>query len=294
MVKIKIANTVYVLNTLEKYVDGLIYRFICNEPHDEVVLIDVTKEKMPVMPETAVKDMIIRGHVMYIDRDHKYYLQTEEEIITYMKYRKDLAHFQININPEVALNDLSQQEADQLTAILHGMFSKAVLMDAVSKNGIWLHCVALKYKDGAILFSAKSKTGKTTHTNFWIDIFPDVEIINGDNGFCFLEGAGSYLYGMPWAGTSEDCMNIKAPIHAIVFLEQAEKNSIDKLDDAEAFMRLSSRCFMPAWDRVLMLKALDTAESLAKNIDCYLLKCLPDQEAARLAERELFSRIQGV
>ena len=288
MIRIKIADTVYKINIADNYIDELMYRFIFNDPRVEDVYVDVTQGKMPLLNESAIEDMKIRGHSMYIDNGFIYYMQTEEEFITYMKYDKAFTYFQININEEVNLHELTNQQTDQLTAILNGMISKVVLMDATIKKGIWLHCVALKYKKDAILFSAKSRTGKTTHTNFWKEIFNGVEIINGDNGLCFPEDVRPCVYGSPWAGTSDDCMNIKVPIRAVVFLEQAAENSIAKLDIPEAFMRLSARCFMPAWDRELTIKALDTAESLVQRVDCYLLKCLPNHDAARMVERELY------
>ena len=289
MIRVKIANTLYRINIPDHLAYGLIDGFICDDPRNEDVYIDITQDKMLIVPETAVKEMDMPIHSLYADRDFKYYMQTKDEIVTHMKYSRDLTFFQININDATNLDELTHRETDQLSAILlDDMISKVVTMDAASKNGICLHCVALKHKGDAILFSGKAKTGKTTHTNFWKEIFDGVEIINGDNGLCFPEGDRPYVYGSPWAGTSDDCMNIKVPIRAIVFLEQAAENIIAKLDIPEAFMRLSARCFMPAWDRELTIKALDTAESLVKRVDCYLLRCLPNHDAARMAERELY------
>jgi len=289
MIKVKIVNTLYKINIPDQLVYGLIDGFVCNDPRTEDVLIDITQDKMLSIPETAVKEVSMPIHSLYTDRDFKYFIQTEDELITYMRYSRNLTYFQININDAINIDELEQQRTDQLSAVLlDDMIWKVVSMDVASKNGICLHCVALRYKGDAILFSAKARTGKTTHTNFWKEIFDGVEIINGDNGLCFPESPYSCVYGSPWAGTSDDCINIKAPIRAVVFLEQAAENSIAKLDSPEAFMRLSSRCFMPAWDRDLTIKALDTAESLVKKVDCYLLKCLPNHDAARILERELY------
>jgi len=290
MFKIKVANIIYELNIPRQFDDEMIRRFNYSGPRKTDVYVNVTQAKTPELPDTAVKEMKMRGHSLVKAGDIKYYMQTEDEIITYMKYNKELTLFEINVNEEIDLDTLSPRQIDQFTVTIYdNMIAKAVMMRAANDDGIDLHCVALKHKNEAVIFSAESKTGKTTHTNFWKEIYNDVEIINGDEGLCFLEGSRPFLYGAPWAGKSDDCVDIKIPIKAFVFLEQAKENRIAKLGIPEAFMRLSARCYMPAWENDLMLKSLNAAEALVKNADCYLLKCLPNHDAARLCYNTLFS-----
>ena len=153
-----------------------------------------------------------------------------------------------------------------------------------------MHSSSIRHNGEAIIFSAFSGTGKTTHTNLWREVFPNVEIINGDNGYCLAEDDGVYIYGAPWCGTSGECMNVKVPVKAVVFLEQAKENSIQKLSVPMAFMRLSTGCFLPAWDKELMTNSVVTTERMAASIDCYVLKCLPDHDAVRTAHYGIYGK----
>src|SRR5689334_20320662 len=84
-------------------------------------------------------------------------------------------------------------------------------------------------------------------------------------------------------GSSSEYINDRAPIRAVVFLEQSLENGIERLIHYESALRLAGRCFLPHWDKMLAAGAgMDVVEKLSGRVECYLLKCRPDFEAVEL------------
>jgi len=271
----------------DTYFSGFMHKFFCDSSRDEDVTIAISRGKMIEVPLDKVEEMRMHGHLMRSYNGHVFGIRSENDKVTYFKYNDEYTRFELNINDSIALDDATvvDELKNEISAVLRRIF----IMLAAVRKGVCLHSVSIKHQDNAIMFSAVSGTGKTTHANLWQEVFECVEIINGDNGYLVVEDNRPYLYGSPWCGTSADCLNVRVPLKAVVFIEQAKKNSIEKLGVAEAFMRLSSRCFMPIWDNKLMLDAINSAEVLANTIECYLLKCLPDRDAVRVCYDGIYS-----
>lgn len=151
-------------------------------------------------------------------------------------------------------------------------------------DGTIIHSSSIIYQNKCVMFSAASGTGKSTYTDMWQELY-HLPILNGDSAACRVINGNPIAYGIPWCGTSEQFINEHAPLAAIVFLEQAKENSIVKLDTVEAFMRLTERCIMLRWSESLTKESLFTIQSVVENVDCYLLKCLPDHDAVELVKK---------
>lgn len=296
MMKLKIANTVIKLDIPEKFVRPNMLLFACDDSLKEDVTIDLIRGEIREIPDKAIKnfDFITpvgdSVHNVYTLGKDVYYSHFTNHYIAYLKYTRDYTHFTICMNenmPEECLD--SEEDFLQKRAVVVAL-RRAFSMSMSPRGCFELHSSSLLYKGEAVLFSAMAGTGKTTHTTLWEEVFGGVEIINGDVALCIPKQSGSYIHGWPWCGTSNRCINIQAPIKAIVFLEQAKENIITKLSIPEAFMRLTSRSFMPAWESNLFMKTLDMIENVAGSVDCYLLKCLPNHDAAKVAEHEIFKR----
>ena len=148
-------------------------------------------------------------------------------------------------------------------------------------NGIVLHSAAIDYNGNGILFSAPSGTGKSTQANLWRETKGAV-VLNGDRPALRLVDGTVYVYGTMWSGTSPDSKNAKAPLKAIIMLEQAENNSIIQLSPQEAVQYLMPRCYLPYGAEDLLEKAIDNLDAILKKVPVYLLKCRPDYEAVEL------------
>ena len=151
-------------------------------------------------------------------------------------------------------------------------------------NSFFVHGVALQYKEKGVVFSAASGVGKTTHTNFWAEIF-GAEILNGDTPIIKLVDGKPFIYGSPWCGESRISVNKVVPLDAIVIISRGTENKIRKLSKFEALGYLLPHINRPSWEAESVNLALDHCETLINTISVYKLECLPNSDAAEVARR---------
>lgn len=156
----------------------------------------------------------------------------------------------------------------------------------INYGGIVLHGVLMEYKDKGIIISAPSGIGKTTHARMWRDRERAL-IINGDRALCRKIDGKWTGFGMPWCGTSGEYINRDVGISAIVVLEQAKENLIEKLDTFQAFNHMIPNITAPTWEKKLLNKAMDYLEDMVNEIPVYKLKCTPDIEAVEVLKKEI-------
>lgn len=153
-------------------------------------------------------------------------------------------------------------------------------------EGIVIHASSLAWKGKGIMFSAPSGTGKSTHARLWQDCFgPEVLMLNDDTPAVRFRDGKPYIFGTPWSGSSVNYCNSRAPLTAIVLLEQAPGNSIRELSTHETVSMMMPRVFLPYFDQKMMHKACDIFERLVSCVPVYLLKCRPDREAVELVSK---------
>ena len=80
------------------------------------------------------------------------------------------------------------------------------------------------------LFTAKSGTGKSTHTALWQTYFGERAVmINDDKPLLAVTAQGVTVSGTPWNGKHFRGTNMSAPLRAICILERAEENRIEPI-----------------------------------------------------------------
>ncbi|MBE7037822.1 MAG: hypothetical protein E7404_02840 [Ruminococcaceae bacterium] len=149
-----------------------------------------------------------------------------------------------------------------------------------------LHSSSIIIDGNAIAFSAKSGTGKSTHTKMWKDNFDDCIILNDDTPVIRFNNDIPYLFGSPFAGTSGINQNTSAPLKAIVFLQQADENKIEKLSGIKAISYFLDEIKKPIVPDFLDL-CLELTEHLLKTVPVYLLSCTPEFEAVELVKNTI-------
>ena len=154
------------------------------------------------------------------------------------------------------------------------------------RNTLLMHS-SVVVKDGkGYLFLGKSGTGKSTHSQLWINNLEGCELLNDDNPVLRLEDNGeTRVYGSPWSGKTPCYRNLDYPVGAIVDLHQAKENKIRRLSIVEAYAMM----YMSA-SGIRFLKELAdgihaTTEKIVCSIPCYSLDCLPNAEAAFLCHK---------
>lgn len=148
-------------------------------------------------------------------------------------------------------------------------------------DGLVIHAAAIECNGKGIIFSAPSETGKSTQARLWKE-YIGASILNGDRPAVRIFNNQAYVYGTPWSGSSNDFMNSKAPLSAIIVLQQAPVNTIEKLTPTKAIANLMPRCFLPYHSPRLLHLAINNLEKVISTTPVFLLKCRPDYEAVEL------------
>ena len=151
------------------------------------------------------------------------------------------------------------------------------------KNTLLMHA-SVTMKDGkGYLFLGKSGTGKSTHSQLWIDHVGDSSLLNDDNPILRVEDNGEVrVYGSPWSGKTPCYRNLSVPVGAIVSLRQAKVNKIYRQSLPEAYasvyVSFSGYRFIKEMAEGLHV----TNAKIVSSVPCYMLDCLPNAEAAFL------------
>lgn len=142
------------------------------------------------------------------------------------------------------------------------------------------------------LFTAKSGTGKSTHTRLWREMLGDRAImVNDDKPFLRVLPDRVIVCGSPWNGKHSLGSNIDVPLKAICIVERGERNEITQISNNEAvpmLLQQSNRPLQPA----LLPKYLELVEKIANKTNFYRLKCNMDPEAARISYQAMSGNVK--
>lgn len=151
-----------------------------------------------------------------------------------------------------------------------------------------MHSSCISANGKAVLFSAPSGTGKSTHTRLWMQNIPGTVYINDDTPILrFDMGDEIYACGSPWSGKTELNADISAPVAAIVLLERGTENEITHIGGMAAFARLLGEARKMPFKRSVD-KAADLCGILLDKVPVYRLRCNMLPEAAEIAYKEIF------
>ncbi|WP_139164333.1 hypothetical protein [Eubacterium maltosivorans] len=156
-------------------------------------------------------------------------------------------------------------------------------------EGFCFHASAIVFKNTALLFSAPSGTGKSTHTRLWQQRFGKdaVQIINDDRPAIRRVSGRFMAYGTPWSGSSPLNVNTRAPLGAIIFLKQGKENRIRKLSNPEALKWLLYQAQYPRQNREKVVKLMDLLEDMLLKTAFYELTCSVSDEAVQTVYQQL-------
>jgi hypothetical protein len=150
-------------------------------------------------------------------------------------------------------------------------------------NGMFLHSSTVVVDGKAYSFSAPCGTGKSTHTSLWLKLLGDrAFILNDDKAAYRLIDGRYYAFGTPFSGKHDINVNTSAELGGICFIEQAEKNSIERMDIDSAVPLIFSQTLRPSNVRRTMMLC-DFIDELIRKIPVYKLRCNMDVEAAQIA-----------
>lgn len=151
-------------------------------------------------------------------------------------------------------------------------------------NGLSIHASFVE-KDGyGVLFVGPSGIGKSTQATLW-ERYLGAEIINGDGPVIYEKDGIWYGAGIPWDGKDQIYIQRNLPIKAVIVLEQAKENSIERLSSMQAMGVLLQLILHPIWDDEAMDKVTGLLYRCAGTVPFYRLKNIPNEEAVALTQR---------
>ncbi|MCQ2191491.1 MAG: hypothetical protein MJZ23_01330 [Paludibacteraceae bacterium] len=229
-------------------------------------------------------------HVVQISTTHEYFHKLAVEYVTTDSPELVITITGDDLVEEAQLSE-SSQKAEGLNVVKypdHSLEVTAVhrkLADAFLQYDILLMHGSVISVDGvAYMFTARSGTGKSTHTRLWREHFGDKAVmVNDDKPFISFTADGKALaYGTPWNGKHRLGKNMSCPLKAICWLERSATNQIKQLSSAEMLDTLLVQTYQP-FDPMLKLKTLSLLNELCKKVEFYRLGCNMDPEAALVA-----------
>lgn len=196
----------------------------------------------------------------------------------------DSCETDIRLNVKEDFLQRKKEEIPYLSADEHEYMwtGEAFYNELLNHNGLMLHSSCVE-KDGfAYLFSARSGTGKSTHTHLWLKNLSGTRIINDDKPALVFENGVWYACGTPFSGKTDENVNTKIPVRAITFLKRSETNQVRKLSAAQAVGLLLEQTINPV-DKNLAVKMLELADLLLTKIPVFSLECNMSDDAATVA-----------
>ena len=150
-------------------------------------------------------------------------------------------------------------------------------------NGLMLHSSAVVIDGKAYLFTANSGTGKSTHTNLWLEYFGEqAYILNDDKPALRLIDGKWYAFGTPWSGKYDMSVNKGVELGGIAVLERAEENSIVPYKGARVIFDIYSQVNRPK-SYNMREKMLALIGQIVTDVPIWKLKCNMNIEAAQIA-----------
>jgi len=159
----------------------------------------------------------------------------------------------------------------------------------VDRMTLLFHSSVTVLNGKACLFLGHSGTGKSTHSKQWSLAFPDSWLLNDDNPVVRIIGDEVRVYGSPWSGKTPCYKQASAPVAALVQLAQAPQNTISLLKMSQAYPYLLSSVSGLKLEPAMMDALYGSIARLLELTPVYYLRCLPNEEAARLCAQTCLS-----
>lgn len=212
-------------------------------------------------------------------------------------FTKEKATFSVCISLEdIAFEREKSAHEDQMEGHAIRHFSDAYLetlavyrkiaVKLLDDDVLLFHGSVIAVDGEGYLFTAKSGTGKSTHTKLWRELFGDRALmINDDKPLLKIAKQGVIAYGTPWDGKHRLSTNIAVPLKAICILERSTENHIKRCTKTEVYPMLVQQVYRPTVPGrpELMAKTLKLVDALAEKVSLYRLGCNMEPEAAKVA-----------
>lgn len=152
-----------------------------------------------------------------------------------------------------------------------------------SMSTLEMHASVVVKDDKGYLFLGKSGTGKSTHSRMWLESVPESSLLNDDNPVVRVTDDGEVrVFGSPWSGKTPCYVNRDFKVGGFVLIRQYPENIIERQSVLESYASLYTSCSGMKMNSKIADDIHCTIEKVIDSVPCWLLKCLPDGDAARV------------
>lgn len=164
---------------------------------------------------------------------------------------------------------------------------RRIARELLNRDTLLLHGSTVAVDGNAYLFTAPCRTGKSTHTRFWREVFGDRAVmVNDDKPFLHITPSGVLAFGSPWSGKHGLDTNICLPIKGICFLQRGKENVIRRASPEDCMAELLHQSFIPE-DPDGEARAFALAAVLARQVPLWTMECTKDPAAARVSHQAM-------
>ena len=155
----------------------------------------------------------------------------------------------------------------------------------LDRDILLMHGSVIATGQSAVMFTAPSGTGKTTHTRLWLDRVPGCYVVNGDKPLLHI-GETITAFGTPWSGKENMNRNCSAQLKAICLLERGEINHIERVSFIQIWQQIMKQIYLPR-DPARLEQTMHLMDRLCRQMPFYRLRCNMEPDSAAAAWKEL-------
>ncbi len=153
----------------------------------------------------------------------------------------------------------------------------------IEYNTLLFHGSVIAVDGAGYLFTAKSGTGKSTHTRLWREHFGERAVmINDDKPLIQINEHEVLVHGTPWDGKHHLSSNISVPLKAICILNRGAENKICRITKSAAYPMLLQQTHRPM-NAEKMQNVFTLLDRMCENLSLYRLECNMNPDAVTTA-----------
>jgi serine kinase of HPr protein (carbohydrate metabolism regulator) len=185
---------------------------------------------------------------------------------------------------------LSEELKDKLPEYEYVLSGKMFFEIALKKKYLPIHASAIKVNGKAVLLSGPSKSGKSTQTEYFLDLNKNAYVINEDKPLLKIEDERVFVLGTPWSGKHVINANEKVLLQGIYFLNKSTQTSIDEIDRKTKLKLLMKNIHRPN-DEESIDNMIEVINNLIDLGSIYHFDCENNINSARVLQTFLEDQI---
>ena len=236
------------------------------------------KFRMKIAGQVGAVEALFESTAQYF----RPYLTEEEPDFSVAVHPEDLAFEQAELDEEARTEGFRRRQFTD-PFLERAAIQRAFAEHLFALDTLLIHGSAVAVDGSAYLFTARSGTGKSTHTRLWREYFgTGAQMINDDKPFLRLTPDGVFACGSPWSGKHGLDSNLSVKLAGICVLERGAENRIRPMTPGEALAMLQKQSFRPpAPEKAERFARL--TQALANAVPLWHMECNKQPEAARVA-----------